>query len=276
MAEILIDGELFLRWLRSDAADLALLAGCEFDDGERENLLSVTGADRRRQVLICVDDRGEARIAFSRLSKGFPVVPPGHPLIAAVEAGLSLQERADREAQQEMGPEFAIQFTSSVDLNRVHAAVMAFRANRLPEEAERYDQFDALKRNRLYAQGARIAERWRDLAKAAGAPWADIALNLAWFLRVTEQPLRAISAVEEFWRARGPRPSPRLRAALATVEAAAYTDKFERRGGQRPDLVAAWNAIGRAWAIEAERDHPEVSSVYRRLEGFGPDPRRSR
>ena len=257
-----IDGRLLQRWLKTDAAAPDLLSGCALDDGDREEPLPILEVDLRRQALICAAEQGRTRIAFARLADCLLVAPAGHPVIAAIRACVSPQERVHDRMRDELGPEYPRAFASVADLEAVHAAEMARRAGLLPERALRGPWVRALKRNELHRQGAQLAQTWRELANAAGAPWSDIALHLAWFQRHAGHPNRAIETARDFWRSKAPA-SQTETAMLATVEAAAWIDRFSRKGGAPPDLVEARRAAAKAYAI-APTD-PEIQAVYQRL-----------
>lgn len=262
MSDAEIDGRLLQRWLKTDEADPALLTGCALDDGDSETPLPILEADLDRQVLICGAERGRTRIPFARLVDCLLVAPAGHPAIAAVQACVSPQEKVHNRMLDELGPEYPRAFASVADLEAVHAAEMARREGKLPERALRGPWVRALKRNALHRQGAQLAQAWRELANAAGAPWSDIALHLAWFQRHAGHPNRAIETARDFWRSKAPA-SQTETAMLATVEAAAWIDRFTRKGGAPPDLVEARRAAAKAYAI-APTD-PEIQEVYHRL-----------
>jgi len=219
-----------------------------------------------------LDCRGGARIAYARLATGTLVVEPGHPLIAAVEAGVSPQERLDKAMRLALGAEYRGDIANN-DLPHIHAAEMSRREQRLPRKDDRYRQYRALKRNGQHLPGVQITQGWRTLARDAGEPWADIALQLATFLRASGQPTKAIAVAQEALGDKRLGASQHETAMLATSHAGAWLDKFERKGGERADLLAARTAIGRAYAIEAERDHPEIQNVYGRLRALE-DPQR--
>jgi hypothetical protein len=257
-----IDGRLLQRWLKTDDVQPALLSGCGLDDGDCEAPLPVLEVDLARQVLICAAPAGRARIPFARLADCLLVAPVGHPAIAAIQACVSPDERLHDRMRDELGAEYPRTFASVADLEAIHAAEMARRQGKLPERALRGPWVRALKRNELYRQGAQLAQAWRDLAHAAGAPWSDIALHLAWFQRKAGHPNRAIETARDFWRSKAPASQTEI-AMLATVEAAACIDRFTRKGGAPPDLVEARRAAAKAYAI-APAD-PEIQAVYHRL-----------
>jgi len=263
MSEVEIDGRLLQRWLKSEAADPALLDGCALDDGECDEPLPILEVDLARQTLVCAGPKGRARFPFGRLSDGLLVAPTtDHPAVAAVTASVSPQERAHQRMREELGPEYPRPFATVADLEAVHAAEMARRAGKLPERALRGPWVRALKRNELHRQGAQLAQSWRELANGCGAPWSDIALHLAWFQRQAGHPNRAIETARDFWRSKAPA-SQTETAMLATVEAAAWIDRFERKGGAAPDLVEARRAAAKAYAISPT--DPEIQTVYQRL-----------
>jgi hypothetical protein len=265
VSDVDIDGRLLQRWLKTDAVEPALLVGCALDDGESEATLPILEVDLSRQVLICAAERGRTRIPFARLADCVLVAPAGHPAIAAVQACVSPEEKVHNRMLDELGPEYPRTFASVADLEAVHAAEMARRAGKLPERALRGPWVRALKRNELHRQGARLAQTWRELAHAVGAPWSDIALHLAWFQRHAGHPNRAIETARDFWRSKAPA-SQTETAMLATVEAAAWIDRFARKGGAPPDLVEARRAAAKAYAI-APTD-PEIQAVYHRLKAM--------
>jgi hypothetical protein len=166
---------------------------------------------------------------------------------------------------EDLGPEYPRAFASVADLEAVHAAEMARREGKLPERALRGPWVRALKRNELHRQGAQLSQSWRDLANAVGAPWSDIALHLAWFQRHAGHPIRAIETARDFWRSKAPACQTEI-AMLSTVEAAAWIDRFTRKGGAPPDLVEARRAAAKAYAI-APTD-PEIQAVYQRLKAI--------
>lgn len=258
MMEIEIDGRLLQRWLRTDGADCALLTGCAIDDGECDEPLAITQVDVARQALVC----GRTRIPFARLVDCLLVAPADHPAAAAVRACVSPQERAHQRMKAELGDEYPRPFASVEDLEAVHAAEMARREGKLPERALRGPWVRALKRNELYRQGAQLAQSWRDLAHELGAPWSDIALHLAWFQRHAGHPNRAIETVRDFWASKAAASQTEI-AMLATVEAASWIDRFERKGGAPPDLLEARRAAAKAYAINT--NDPEIRAVYDRL-----------
>jgi hypothetical protein len=202
------------------------------------------------------------RIPFARLADCLLVAPVGHPAIAAVQACVSPEEQVHQRMIDALGPEYPRSFASVADLEAVHAAEMARREGKLPERALRGPWVRALKRNELHRQGARLAQSWRELANAVGAPWSDIALHLAWFQRQSGHPLRAIETARDFWLSKAPASQTEI-AMLATVEAAAWIDRFTRKGGAPADLVEARRAAAKAYAI-APAD-PEIQAVYHRL-----------
>lgn len=264
-----IDGRLLQRWLKTDMADPALLDGCALDDGDCDEPLPILEADVARQALICAGDKGKIRIAFGRLADCLLVAPAGHPAIAAVKACVSPQEQAHQRMKAELGDEYPRPFASVADLEAVHAAETARRAGMLPERALRGPWVRALKRNELHRQGAQLAQAWRELANACGAPWSDIALHLAWFQRAAGQPNRAIETARDFWRSKAPASQTEI-AMLATVEAAAWIDRFDRKGGAAPDLVEARRAAAKAYAISPT--DPEIQLVYQRLKAAEASP----
>ncbi len=274
MTEKSIDGALVLRWLRTDDADAALLVGCEVDD-DSQDLAVVVGVDLERQILTC---RGGRRIPFARLRTCQLVVALDHPLGARTDACITPEERKETALRAQLGPGYRGAINIA-DLEAVHAAEMARRARHLPDPDSRFRQFEALKANGLHLQGVGIAETWRDLARASGQPWGDIGLNLAKCLRETGQVAKAAEAAKEALDGKGSGATPRQRAMLATTRAASLIDKFERKGGEPADLVAAWNSIKQAWAIEAEHrnggepHNEEMHRVYGRLKAIGPEPR---
>jgi hypothetical protein len=184
MSETEIDGRLLQRWLRTDAAKPGLLVGCALDDGERDEPLPIVELDLARQAIVCADGKARVRIAFARLPDCLLVAPVGHPAVAAIQACVSPEEqRHQRLMRSSWVEEYPKPFASVDDLEVVHAAEMARREGKLPERALRGPWVRALKRNGLYRQGAQLAQSWRQLANAMGAPWSDIALHLAWFQR---------------------------------------------------------------------------------------------
>lgn len=275
MTETEIDGRLLQRWLRTDAAEPDLLAGCALDDGECDEPLAIAEIDLARQAIVCADGKTRVRIAFARLPDCLLVAPAGHPAIAAVQACVSPEEQRLQRMKAELGEEYPKPFASVDDLEAVHAAEMARREGKLPERALRGPWVRALKRNALYRQGAQLAQSWRQLANAMGAPWSDIALHLAWFQRAAGHPNRAIETARDFWASKAPASQTEI-AVLATVEAASWIDRFERKGGAPPDLVEARRAAAKAYAINTT--DPEIKAVYQRLQAIadGPDdpPRR--
>ncbi|WP_165185597.1 hypothetical protein [Caulobacter soli] len=260
-----IDGRLLQRWLKTDAVQPSLLSGCGLDDGDCEAPLPILEVDLDRQVLVCAAPPGRARIPFARLADCLLVAPVGHPAIAAVQACVSPEERAHNRMLDALGPEYPRAFASVADLEAVYAAEMARREGKLPDRALRGPWVRALKRNDLHRQGAQLAQSWRDLANAVGAPWSDIALHLAWFQRHAGHPNRAIETARDFWRSKAPASQTEI-AMLATVEAAALIDRFTRKGGAPPDLVEARRAAAKAYAI-APAD-PEIQAVYQRLKAI--------
>jgi len=270
MSETEIDGRLLQRWLRTDAADPALLAGCALDDGESDEPLAITTADLARQVLVCAHGKALVRIPFARLADCLLVAPEGHPAIAAVRACVSPQEQLHQRMKAELGEEYPKPFATVEDLEAVHAAEMARREGKLPERALRGPWVRALKRNELYRQGAQLAQAWRQLANGMGAPWSDIALHLAWFQRHAGHPNRAIETARDFWASKAVASQTEI-AMLATVEAASWIDRFERKGGAPPDLVEARRAAAKAYAINPT--DAEIKAVYGRLQAIadGPD-----
>lgn len=271
MSETEIDGRLLQRWLRTDAADPALLIGCGLDDGECAEPLAITQVDLERQALVC----GRVRIPFARLVDCLLVAPIDHPAIATVQACVSPQEKLHQRMKTELGDEYPRPFASVEDLEAVHAAEMARREGKLPERGLRGPWVRALKRNSLYRQGAQLAQSWRELANSLGAPWSDIALHLAWFQRHAGHPNRAIETARDFWASKAVASQTEI-AMLATVEAAAWIDRFERKGGAPPDLAEARRAAAKAYAINTT--DPEIKAVYDRLraaeEGPRDEPRR--
>ncbi|MBO9707761.1 MAG: hypothetical protein J7521_06080 [Caulobacter sp.] len=274
MSETEIDGRLLQRWLRADAAEPGLLRGCALDDGERDEPLEILEVDLARQAIVCEGD-ARIRIAFGRLPDCLLIAPKGHPVIVAVQACVSPQEAAHQRMKAELGEEYPRPFASVEDLEAVHAAETARREGKLPERALRGPWVRALKRNELHRQGAQLAQSWRQLANAAGAPWSDIALHLAWFQRHAGHPNRAIETARDFWASKAAASQSEI-AMLATVEAAAWIDRFERKGGAPPDLVEARRAAAKAYAINPT--DPEIKAVYGRLQaaenGPGDEPRR--
>jgi hypothetical protein len=260
-----IDGRLLQRWLKTDAVQPALLRDCALDDGDCETPLPIVEVDMTRQALVCAGPKGRARIPFARLADCLLVAPGGHPAIAAIQACVSPDERVHARMLEDLGPEYPRSFASVADLEAVHAAEMARREGKLPERALRGPWVRALKRNELHRQGAQLAQSWRDLANAVGAPWSDIALHLAWFQRHAGHPIRAIETARDFWRSKAPASQTEI-AMLATVEAAAWIDRFTRKGGAPPDLVEARRAAAKAYAI-APTD-PEIQAVYQRLKAI--------
>jgi hypothetical protein len=275
MSETEIDGRLLQRWLRTDAADPGLLVGCALDDGERDEPLPIVELDLARQAIVCADGKARVRIAFARLPDCLLVAPVGHPAVAAIQACVSPEEQRHQRLKIELGEEYPKPFASVDDLEVVHAAEMARREGKLPERALRGPWVRALKRNGLYRQGAQLAQSWRQLANAMGAPWSDIALHLAWFQRAAGHPNRAIETARDFWASKAVA-SQTETAMLATVEAASWIDRFERKGGAPPDLIEARRAAAKAYAINTT--DPEIKAVYQRLQAIadGPDdgPRR--
>lgn len=277
MSETEIDGRLLQRWLRTDAAEPNLLIGCALDDGERDEPLAIVEVDLVRQAIVCADGKARVRIAFPRLPDCLLVAPTGHPAAAAIQACVSPEEQRLQRMKVELGEEYPKPFATVADLEAVHAAEMARREGKLPERALRGPWVRALKRNELHRQGAQLAQSWRQLANAIGAPWSDIALHLAWFQRHAGHPNRAIETARDFWASKAAASQTEI-AMLATVEAASWIDRFERKGGAPPDLVEARRAAARAYAINTT--DPEIKAVYQRLQAIadGPDdgPRRGR
>lgn len=276
MHETEIDGRLLQRWLKTDAVDPALLADCALDDGESDEPLAILEIDLTRQAVVCDGGKARVRIPFARLVDCLLIAPAGHPAIAAVRACVSPQEQRLQRMKAELGDEYPRPFASVDDLEAVHAAEMARRERKLPERALRGPWVRALKRNELYRQGAQLAQAWRELANGMGAPWSDIALHLAWFQRHAGHPNRAIETARDFWASKAVASQTEI-AMLATVEAASWIDRFERKGGAPPDLVEARRAAAKAYAINTT--DPEIKAVYQRLQAIadGPDDeRRSR
>jgi hypothetical protein len=277
VTEVEIDGRLLQRWLRTDATDPGLLVGCAIDDGECDEPLPIIEVDLARQAIVCADGKSRARILFARLPDSLLVAPAGHPAIAAVQACVSPQEQVHQKMKAELGEEYPRPFASVEDLEAVHAAEMARREGKLPERALRGPWVRALKRNELHRQGAQLAQSWRELANGLGAPWSDIALHLAWFQRHAGHPNRAIETARDFWASKAVASQTEI-AMLATVEAASWIDRFERKGGAPPDLVEARRAAAKAYAINTT--DPEIKAVYQRLQAIadGPDddPRNAR
>jgi|GEM_PF-1525127 len=269
MTETEIDGRLLQRWLRTDAADPALLVGCAVDDGECDEPLPITQVDMARQAIVC----GRVRIPFPRLVDCLLVAPADHPAVPAIRACVSPEEQRLQRLKAELGDEYPRPFASVEDLETVHAAEMARREGKLPERALRGPWVRALKRNELYRQGAQLAQSWRELAHSLGAPWSDIALHLAWFQRHAGHPNRAIETARDFWASKAVASQTEI-AMLATVEAASWIDRFERKGGAPPDLVEARRAAAKAYAINTT--DPEIKAVYQRLQAIadGPDDER--
>ncbi|WP_454717319.1 hypothetical protein [Caulobacter segnis] len=273
MSETEIDGRLLQRWLRTDGAEPGLLIGCALDDGACDEPLAITQVDLERQAIVC----GRVRIPFARLVDCLLVAPAEHPAVAAVRACVSPQEKLHQQMKTELGEEYPRPFASVEDLETVHAAEMARRTGKLPERALRGPWVRALKRNELYRQGAQLAQSWRELANGMGAPWSDIALHLAWFQRAAGHPNRAIETARDFWASKAVASQTEI-AMLATVEAASWIDRFERKGGAPPDLVEARRTAAKAYAINTT--DPEIKAVYQRLQAIadGPDddPRNAR
>lgn len=266
MSETEIDGRLLQRWLRTEGADPALLVGCAIDDGECDEPLAITAVDLERQAIVC----GRLRIPFARLVDCLLVAPAEHQVVAAVRACVSPQEKLHQQMKTELGEEYPRPFASVEDLEAVHAAEMARREGKLPERALRGPWVRALKRNELYRQGAQLAQSWRQLANSMDAPWSDIALHLAWFQRHAGHPNRAIETARDFWASKAIASQTEI-AMLATVEAASWIDRFERKGGAPPDLIEARRAAAKAYAINTT--DPEIKAVYQRLQAIadGPD-----
>ena len=275
MSEVEIDGRLLQRGLKTDAVDPALLAGCALDDGECDEPLPIVELDMARQAIVCMGGKARVRIAFARLIDCLLVAPDGHPAVPAIRACVSPHEQRHLRMKAELGDEYPRPFASVEDLEAVHAAEMARREGKLPERALRGPWVRALKRNELYRQGAQLALSWRQLANGMGAPWSDIALHLAWFQRHAGHPNRAIETARDFWASKAVASQTEI-AMLATVEAASWIDRFERKGGAPPDLVEARRAAAKAYAINPT--DPEIKAVYQRLQAIadGPDdgPRR--
>ncbi|KSB90753.1 hypothetical protein AS593_16900 [Caulobacter vibrioides] len=269
MTNALIEGPLLVRWLKSEEADLSLILGCDLEDDFSEDPVTIAGVDRERQVVI--SEAGQ-RIPFARLGKSQLVAPSDHPVVPAIEACVSPLDRRDEDLRKALGPAFPHTIAAS-DLPAIHAAEISKRKGCLLDKDQRYKAFRALQHHGLHLQGLEIAQVWRAEAQAKGLPWADIAFQIVTFLRDGFHAAKAAAAAQEALDDPRAGASPSERARLATVQAGALIEKFTRRGGEKADLIAAWNAIGLAWAIEKERDHPEVKAVYRKLETFGPDPR---
>ena len=266
MSETEIDGRLLQRWLRTDGAEPGLLVGCALDDGECDEPLAISQVDMVRQALVC----GRVRIPFPRLVDCLLVAPADHPVVAAIRACVSPEELRLQRMKTELGEEYPKPFASVEDLEAIHTAEMARREGKLPERALRGPWVRALKRNELYRQGAQLALSWRQLANAMGAPWSDIALHLAWFQRHAGHPNRAIETARDFWASKAVASQTEI-AMLATVEAASWIDRFERKGGAPPDLIEARRAAAKAYAINTT--DPEIKAVYQRLQAIadGPD-----
>lgn len=262
MSEIEIDGRLLQRWLRTDAAEPARLIGCALDDGDCDEPLPIVEVDATRQAIVCASGKARVRIAFARLPDCLLIAPTGHSAIAAIQACVSPQEQAHQKMKAELGELYPKPFATIEDLEAVHAAEMARREGKLPESALRGPWVRALKRNELHRQGADLAQAWRQQANALGAPWSDIALHLAWFQRHAGHPNRAIETVRDFWLSKAAASQTEI-AMLATVEAASWIDRFERKGGAPPDLVEARRAAAKAYAINTT--DPEIKAVYDRL-----------
>lgn len=267
-----IKGDLVQRWLKAELSDPALLVGCDYDDGKREDLLTITGVAPNLS-LVCDSAQGVVRVPFGLIKDGWLHAPDDSPLVAATEALVAPHQRREAELRRELGPGYPFSLSSS-DLPMVHAAEMARRHDHLPDKAVREDQFFALKHNALHHQAVEIAKAWRRLALSRGEPWGDIAVALAAHLRATDRPVAAIQAVHEALEDRSLRASRHEKAKLWTVEAASWLDKYERKGGEAPDLVQARTAAGHVWNIEAEGDNAEINKVYYRLNAFEADPLR--
>lgn len=262
MKDAEIDGRLLQRWLRTETAQPGQLVGCALDDGECDEPLPIVEVDLARQAILCVDGKARVRIAFARLPDCLLIAPADHPVVAAVQACVSPQEQAHQRMKAELGELYPKPFATVEDLEAVHAAEMARREGKLPERALRGPWVRALKRNALYMQGADLAQTWRRQAHALGAPWSDIALHLAWFQRHAGHPNRAIETARDFWTSKAVASQTEI-AMLATVEAASWIDRFERKGGAPPDLVEARRAAAKAYAINTT--DPEIKAVYDRL-----------
>ena len=267
-----IAGDLVQRWLKTASSDRALLVGCDYDDGKHEELLSITSVAPNLS-LICGGPDGVERVPFGLIKNGRLHAPDGSPLIAAIEALVAPHERREAEMRRELSPGYPFSLSSS-DVPVLHAAETARRQDRLPDKQARGQQVFALKRNDLHHQAVEIAKTWRRLALSMDQPWGDIAVALATHLRATGHPTAAIQVVHEALENRTLRATQHEKAKLWTVEAASWLDKYARKGGEAPDLVKARQVAARVWAIEAERDHVEISHVYERLKALEADPLR--
>jgi hypothetical protein len=267
-----IKGELVQRWLKAEPSDHALLVGCEFDDGQREDLLTIVDV-APNLALICNGAAGVVRVPFGLIKAGLLLAPDDSLLHAAIEALVAPHERREAEMRRDLGPGYPFSLSSS-DIPALHAAEMARRQDRLPDKFAREQQFFALKRNDLHHQAVEIAKTWRRLALSADQPWGDIAVALTTHLRATGHPTAAIQAVHQALEDRALRATQHEKAKLWTVEAASWLDKYARKGGEASDLAKARQVAARVWAIEAERDHVEISNVYGRLKALETDPLR--
>lgn len=267
-----IAGDLVQRWLKAESSDHALLVGCDYDDGQHEELLSITGVAPNLS-LICDGPDGVVRVPLGLVRNGRLHAPDDSPLVAAIEALVAPHERREAEMRRDLGPGYPFSVSSS-DIPTLHAAEMARRQDLLPDKQARERQFFALKRNDLHHQAVEVAKVWRRLASSRDEPWGDIAVALAAHLRATGHPVAAIQTVHETLEDRTLRATQHEKAKLWTVEAASWLDRYARKGGEASDLAKARQVAARVWAMEAEREHVEISHVYDRLKALEADPLR--
>lgn len=275
MNEIRIPGVKAMRWLRRAPRDRDLLLDTAFEDDRHEFLWRITALTDDSLDLRCEESGRRRRIPLAQVANGAVVVAPGHPLIASVAAMIDPAERALEQAVEALAPHLQGALHNVMDAPLILEAVHQADEGRLPDREARDEQVAALKANRQWRLGARIARNWRAVAAEVKAPpAADIDIHLAHFLRECGEVRAAAGIVEDALRRR---PPPGAEAVLRRQFAALLADLFERGRRRDPALLERADREARhAYALSmnlgpagvTERPDPEVGALFNRLKAL--------
>lgn len=263
MAEFEIAGIEVVRWLESPAADVTLLLGCGFDDGESEDLLVISAVDLAARRVSFTAARTLPMVRF-----GAGTVVSGEALRDAVLAATPADQRAENAAYEEIRGLVPLRPPSREDLDAIVQAYRSHQAGELPDVETRHGQARALKRSQAWRAGVVIAGGWRRIVlHRGGPPEIDVSIHLARFQREASDARGALATIKEL-RATRLQMADRERAIVATMEGAVHADLFEAQRRNVDHFEQAYVCARRAFA--ADPNGEEVKALYRRLDSLAP------
>jgi hypothetical protein len=247
---------------------IALIAGCELDDGESDETTPVAGlewSDAATPVALVLQDG--RRMALRRLAAKAQLVDsrPGAPLAAAINAARPPADPAKREMRKVLS-------RAGIDADRLRSAtarravaVLAWKLERerLPSDEERRVAYLALTAGdgALARKGKLLFRRLADLCRVQQRPVPeDCHWRLACLARMTGDFQEAIAVSDVLHKPEG-RKDDLCRKLLATTRSAALIDLWEVTA--RTSLLReAEKAFKVAWSIAPEE---EVGALRWRL-----------